>query len=279
MQLHQQILIGFLWIASSMFASTAYSNDIARDIREGREAAGSADGGFLELGLSAIYYDLPITGMTDGERGVGIGIALNGQYEWRGLFIEAMTESERGLTFGYNFGGTDSWQLDLVLSNQHDEISDEIDDELMGLRARKADFMLGMRSTHYFGKSIAQLAVLGDISDRHHGVVLNAAVGRFWQVRNWNLHSVLQLRHRSAKIVDYYVGIREDEANEQFAAYEADAGNEIGLELGLTYPLNEKWILRSTTQFYWLSSELSDSPLARDNNGLTWLTSVTRVFE
>lgn len=270
---------GLLILLFFLLPAPAGATDIAREIRAGSESADLESGGFLELGLAAFYFDIPILGLNEEPDGFGIQVALNGFYEWNGLFVEAMTESERGLILGYNLGGSERWQMDLVLSNQHDEISEDVDDSLEGLRDREFDFMAGVRSTHYFGKSIAQFEFLTDVSDVHNGTIFTASVGRYWQRRNWNFHSILQVKRRSEKVVDYYLGIREDEASDRFPYYKAGGGNEFGFELGLTYPLSEKWVLRSTGQYYHISGELSDSPLATGDDGLMWLTSVARVFQ
>lgn len=278
MTIRSRFFLLALSLAGMLASGWATANDIAREVRAGRDQAASYDGGFLELGLVVEVFSNPLMGLSEEDNGVDIGIALNGEYQWRGLFVEANTESERGLVLGYNLARGERWLLDIIGSNQHDEISEDMDDRLEGLRDRELDFMLGLRSTHYFGSNIFQLEWMRDISDRHEGVAVNASLGKFWQVRNWNVHAILTYRHKSARVMEYYVGVREDEVTDRFSAYSPGAGHISGLEVGITLPLSEKWILRSTAQYFALSDAMSESPLATEDAGGILLTSVTRVF-
>ncbi len=108
--------------------------------------------------------------------------------------------------------------------------------------------------------------------------MVNLSYAKNWQHRNWNFHSLFSLTHRSNKLVDYYLGVREDEVTEVFSLYKAGSGNEFNFEVGLTYPVNENWVLRSTAQYIKLSSDFSESPLAYDDDGAVFLTSLRYVF-
>ncbi len=277
MNLLQKWLLIFVFI-NHFAISVSLASDIARDIREGRGAPQSDDGGYLELGLALAWTKNPIQGLAESEKLLGLSIDINGQYQWKGFFIETISESESGLTLGYNLYAGEHALVDTIVSRLHSEISEDIDDDLDGLRDRDADTMLGLRSTHYYGSNILQVELLGDISNKHKGYIFNASLGKYWQVRNWNLHTILSVRHRSDKLVDYYLGIRGQESTAGFPVYKAGAGNELDLEIGLTYPLKEDWILRATAQYIYLSGELSNSPLAYDNYGIILFNSINYVF-
>jgi outer membrane scaffolding protein for murein synthesis (MipA/OmpV family) len=268
-------LLALLFICAS---NTLLAGDIANDVRQGRTHASGADGGYLDLGLAFVVYKSPVKGLYESEKGGGLGFTINGYYEKNGFFIETQAESESGIGLGYNFFSRHDKQFALLFSSKNGEISDDFDDDLEGLRDRKGDFLSGIRSTFYRRNLIAQLELQADFFGVHEGFMLSSSLGKFWQVRNWNFHSILKLNHRSRKLTDYYVGIRNDEANEKFKPYKAGPSNEWGLELGVTYPLNEKWVFRSTAEYIYVDSAIANSPLAFSHNGAGWLTSINRVF-
>lgn len=264
-----------LFLSSSML----YAGDISRDIRNGGVAP---QGSYhLELGLAVYYLEYPVLGVAERPYEPGIGVVIDGRFQWRRLFIEAMTENERGLTFGVSVIDNEAWSLDLLASNQHNEISEDLNDELDGLADRETDFMLGLRSTLAFENTLAEVEYATDISDTHNGEIFALSLGKFWQIRNFNLHSQIGFRYTSKDITNYYVGIdpQRDIITERFPAYSVDQGsNEYKFEVGVTYPINEKWVLRSTAQSFYYSDEVMDSPLATNNNYLLLLTSISRVF-
>lgn len=264
-----------LFLSSTML----HAGDIARDIRKGGSAP--QEGYHLELGLAAYYLEYPILGVAERAYEPGLGVVIDGRFQWRRLFVEAMTENERGLTFGVSVLQNETWSLDLLASNQHDEVSEDLNDKLDGLADRKADFMLGLRSTLIFENTMAEIEVATDISDTHHGEFFALSLGKFWQIRNLNLHSQIGFRYSSDEITNYYVGIDPDRdaITERFPSYSVDHGTkEYKFEVGATYPINEKWVLRSTVQSFFFSDEVMNSPLATNNNFLLLLTSISRVF-
>src|SRR5512146_1944672 len=83
---------------------------------------------------------------------------------------------------------------------------------------------------------------------------------------------------RSARLNDYYYGVRPDEATPTRPAYEAGAGfnNEIGL-YG-SYHLTERWRLLAGVSATLLSTEIRDSPVVSDRMELTAMAGAAYDF-
>ena len=261
-------------------ARPLFAADIATEVRRGGEVeADTSDGGYLEIGGGLYYIESPIYGIPeDGQKEILPAITINARYQYKGWFAEAFSESQNGLSLGYNAGNSRHWIIDLIGSIQHQELSEEESDKLEGLRSRHSDFMGGARLTGYHGNYVTQLQLLHDISNTHHGYLVDVNAGRGWQIRNWNLHALLGARYRSEKIIDYYLGVRDYEASERFPAYTAEGGMFYTVETGVTYPLAQNWVFSSFMRYTRLPNKLTGSPLIIDNDAFEFLASINFVF-
>lgn len=256
----------------------ATAADIAHEVRQGS----GQTSGFLELGLRTSINRLPIVGLTNSEDDptdtvLGLGVAINGMFEWRGFFTEAIFDSFGGLTLGYRAYQSDRGNFEVVVSNTLATLSADTDG-FESIEDRDADIVGGFRSTLYFPNSILQLSLLSDVSSKHNGLSASAQWGRFWQVRNWNLHAMIGARYFSNQLADYYFGVSADEVSEQTQLYTAGGGTMAELEFGATLPLSEDWIFRSGLQIFRLPDSVFDSPLTLDREAYIFANSISYVF-
>jgi len=268
------VLIITLWSLGRL----AQAADISHEVRQG--AVQSAP--FLELGLRLGAERVPIVGLAGDKddptnTSAGIEVLLNGMFEWRGFFGEVIVESFGGLTFGYRLHQSDSRNFEIVFSNTLPDLTPDTAG-FESIEDRDADLVAGFRSSFYFPKSIVQLSLLGDVSDRHGGFTAAAQWGRFWQVRNWNLHAIAGARFFSENLTDFYFGIRPDEVSELTPLYTAGSGLMTELEFGATLPLSQDWIFRSSVQFFRLPDAIVDSPLTLGRSAYVFSNSINYVF-
>ena len=119
---------------------------------------------------------------------------------------------------------------------------------------------------------------LTDISRTHYGELFSLKLARHWQYRNWNFHGIVGATYRSQEIADYYYSIDASEASEKYPEYEAPAGMSYVSELGATYPLSEKWVLRGFIRRIDLDKNANDSPLILDDRSEMIATAISYVF-
>lgn len=257
----------WVFILCALYSLGASAGEIARDIRIGNGGDYTQqDGGYADIGFGIQANSGPmIKGDEDGD--IGLAVNLNMGYQWHGFFVEALSDSEKGLVFGYNALNTPNWSLDVVLGPEHDEITEEEYKDLAPLRDRKFDLTAGVRATGYYGNNILQLQLRNEIlTNRHNGHSASLTAGRSWQIRNANLHALVGYHYASQEVVDYYVGVRSEEASSEFPQYTAGATNTFSSELGLTYPINETWILRSKITAIRFDEEFAHSPIMVDKD-------------
>ncbi len=258
------------------FTQQAFAGEISRDIRSGASPeTPQGDGGYADLGFGIEANSGPkLKGSGSGE--VDLSLNLNIGYQYQGYFVEALSDSQFGLVLGYNALNTQHWTLDVVLGPENNEITGKEYDELTSLRDRHVDLTAGIRATGYFGHSIIQLQLRNEIlTNLHNGYSASLTAGRSWQIRNANMHALVSYQHSSSATVDYYFGVRGKEASLEFPQYSASASNIFNSEIGLTYPVNETWILRTKLTASRIDKSISDSPLMQNHKQNLFYSAIT----
>lgn len=258
-----------------MSSISVLAADIARDVRVGGVAASSRNGGFLEAGIGLFSSKDPVRGEEDEQ---GIGVLLSGRYQWHGLFIETIEHSVNTLSLGYNLWNNNHWSLDIIGTSINSEIITDDNKALEGLRKRKSDFLFGGRASGYYGNYVFQLQAVEDASGAHGGIITSLEGGRHWQKRNWNFHTLLGIQHHSQQVVNYYLGIRPDEASATLPEYHTGSGSFFTAEIGVTYPISEHWVFRSTAHYAQLSDNLNRSPIISSKHFNHLSTTLSYVF-
>jgi MipA family protein len=270
------------FIMMSLLAPALWAADLSADIRKGAGDPHAGDGNYLELGFSIGVINTPFYAMAPdieaGKYELSGSLDVNFHYQYKDFFVEAFSQSLEQFTLGYNFADGEHWALDLVALEQHEEISKDINDDLEGIKKRRADYMFGPRGTGYFGNYIVQLHALTDISETHGGQVYSLKFARHWQYKNWNFHGIISESYRSGRVVDYYFSVQPEDATEKFYAFDADAGFIHTFELGATYPLSQKWVFRGLLRHVELERQWVGSPLVVQGYGDLLITSFSYVF-
>ncbi len=260
-----------LWTLVSQSARAA---DIARDLRAGREDETIENDGYLEVSFSGILNEMPIPGA---DQLVGT-IGLGGHYRFKRFFVDVHAESYNQAQTGINAYSGDVWSIDFLAAVSEHGVDSELNRELKLFTERGSAVMLGARATGYNGPYIFQFEVLSDVSNVHDGQLVTATFGRTWLYQNWNFHALIGARYESNQSLDYQFGIDPEEATEIYPVYEAGAGTTFVTEFGVTYPLNQYFILKSTGRWWELPSAVVKSPFIEDDSYLTWSNSITFVY-
>lgn len=252
----------------------AFAADISRDVRAGREDESIENDGYLEISVSAILNEMPIPGSDHLVGKIGLG----GHYRYKRFFVDAHAESYNQFQFGLNAYSGDVWSVDVLAATSEHGVDSELNRKLEEFTDREAASYLGLRATGYNGPYIFQFEALNDVSDVHGGTLVTATAARQWLYRNWNFHALLGARFESAAALDYQFGIDLDEATSIYPAYEADSGTTFVSEIGVTYPINQHFIFKSTGRWWELPSAVVGSPIITNDSYLTFSTSITFVY-
>jgi|GEM_PF-644798 len=266
----------------ALLIPSVWAGDLSTDVRKGADNPHAGDGNYVELGMTlnaenSPFYGIP-EGATKGETKYNVSLDLNVHWQYKGWFMEGFSQSLESFTLGYNFADGDHWSLDAVALEQHPELSAKVSSDLKGIKTRKGDYMFGVRATGYIDNYILQLHALTDISDVHNGQVLSIKMAQHWQYKNWNFHAIAGVSYRSERVANYYYSVQPEDANEKFPEFEANAGFTQTAEFGATYPISQKWVLRSLIRFVELDHQWVGSPLIVSGHGSLTMMSLSYVF-
>jgi MipA family protein len=275
-------LVFGLGLGLALLPMVAVAGDLGSAVRKGAGSPSDADGNYLEVGVNANLSTNPVYGVPEGNTDNKIMGEIASDVNWRAQhkhwFVEVFSQGINSLTLGYNFFSTDTWSLDMIGINQHGELNGKYFKDLKGYKARHADFMTGPRAMAYFDNYILQLTALTDASNAHNGQIYSANIARFWQQKNWNFHAILGASYHSRKVMDYYLTVTPDDATEKFMAFEAEAGYMGIVEIGVTYPISQKWVFRGFLRHVELDHQWTGSSIIMSDHGDVLSTSISYVF-
>lgn len=220
--------------------------------------AGTASPSSWALGVGAITFDKAYTGI-DREY-----LALPFvQYENRWLSIA-------GPQVGFKLLSLDpapahTLNLDLVVrydGSGYDD--DDIDDTpiLAGMRERKSGVWAGARIEWKSRWVDVSAEALGDASGNSKGKRFNLGVERTWHIgERVTITPRVTASWQDDKYVDYYYGVRADEARAGRAAYRGESGVNAELGLRAMYMFDRRHSILVDLEVSRLADGIKDSPL------------------
>jgi outer membrane protein len=267
-----------------------YAGDIGDEVRGTESGSTNKNGGFLELGVSAVFdRESRMRGCTENadESHLNRGLSISAGYRYKRVFIEASESGFDGLNMGVTLFENDRWNVDLLLANIAGNITVESDEpppptteteRSLAILDRDSIFIAaGTRVTGYFGDNIVQLRLVSDWYG-NNGILGSARVGRRWQRGNWNVQAIAGLRYNSAEINNYTYGISSAEQSERFAQYTAGDAWIPELELSASLPVKENWLYSTRLRYRHYPSSVTNSPIMENDSDVILSTGIHYVF-
>lgn len=175
----------------------------------------------------------------------------------------------RGVRGGAVLWREDGWELGPFLQVRFD-----------GYDADKSDFLAGMDDREFsvdagFGASWRndkvgqiELSAATDLLGRSGGHELELSYTALFRAGGFTFIPALAAKWQSDHLVDYYYGVREEEALPGRPAYEGDSAFVPELSLLVSRRLGKHWSLFGRVGHSWLPGEIRDSPIV-DASGRT----------
>ena len=189
--------------------------------------------------------------------------------------------------FGYQLLVKDNWQIDIIAKGymsgyrpsdliEHQDANEEL---FLGLSQRNDTVGIGLRYSGYFDNAIFTV----DIASAHaeadiNGLIIDSFYSYLLPYRNWDIYLGAGLTYYDQALVDYYIGIDENEANKNRPQYTADKNFRGQLEIYAQHPISSNWSFNAgiTQSFY--SKEIKRSPLVDKNKTTQVMIGVLYVF-
>lgn len=152
---------------------------------------------------------------------------------------------------------------------------------LDGYQAKDSPFLTGMddRDFSLDGGLAAQwtnpkvgqveLAVATDLLGRSHGEEVQLSYTALVKRFGWTFIPSVSVQWQNEALLDYYYGVRQNEALPGRPAYTAGSAVTPQFLLLATHPLGEHWNIYTYLGYSWLPSEITDSPIVDEDSRAT----------
>ncbi len=209
------------------------------------------------FGALAIQRDAPYRGYDEGLFVVPL-LRFEGERAWL-----------RGTRGGYTVVREGGFELNPFLQVRFDGYDAEESDFLAGMEDREFSIDAGLAAS-WRDDDIGQFELSGatDLLDRSGGHELELSYTALFRAGGFTFVPSAALKWQSEDLVDYYYGVRADEALPGRPAYRADAAMTPELALIASRRFAGNWSLYGRVGYSWLPSEISDSPIV-DGDGRT----------
>ncbi len=184
----------------------------------------------------------------------------------------------RGAMAGYRLLADDSWALDATGQWRFDGYEPDDSDDLDGMHERHMTVDAGAALSLFGDWGTAKLSFLNDILSQHDGQELRLTYSKTFEGDKISTTPFVGLSWLSGDLIDYYYGVRSDEAQAGRAAYNAGDGVNWLAGVATNYQLDEQWSLFGSISYEWLNSEITDSPIVDDDYKISILAGAMYKF-
>jgi len=135
------------------------------------------------------------------------------------------------------------------------------DGQVFPVGRRHTTYLAGPEWMFRYRDFIGQLNALYEVTGRHHGYEVHAAVSAPLLQAQQSLIVNAGWTWKSAAAVDYYYGVKN--------FYRADAAFNPFIKLSYSLPLSERWTLTAFVHYEYLDDAIVDSPIVSDREVVT----------
>lgn len=146
------------------------------------------------------------------------------------------------------------------------------------LESRSFTFFGGLEVFYYARLGFLKLAYAHDMFNVHNGDTAHISWNYDLAIDQWVFDIALRADWKSAKVIQYYYGVRQSENSYWSQQYTASSGWNTGMELTTRYIINEQWNILMAYRYAALSDEITDSPLVNEDNSQSYFVGATYRF-
>ena len=151
-------------------------------------------------------------------------------------------------------------------------------DALAGMAERKPSFDAGMGFNHSAAWGVLDLVLLTDITGTHDGFEARATYQHPFMIDRWLLAPAIGMKWQDASLVDYYYGVRADEAGVGRPAYAGDDAANFFAEMSVGYVFSERIDIMVTLEAIRFDDSISNSPVVDRRNQTSIITALLYKF-
>ena len=158
--------------------------------------------------------------------------------------------------------------------------TDDVNDpQLRRLHSRQMSAMAGVNAEYKADWGIVAASVQREVSG--HGGGLESSLHYSYPIQAGRCTWVPRVGvvHSSARLLDYYYGISNEEAlRSGLADYTPGSATSPSLQIAVSTPLGSKWRATGVVANQWFGDAVKDSPMTRDGSQTSAFLSLMRAF-
>ena len=147
-----------------------------------------------------------------------------------------------------------------------------------GMEDRDFSYAAGFGLNYSTGSWVYSLSTNADILGKFDGYQASASVGKRFRINNVMIEPSIGVNYQDSNYVDYYYGVRPEEATAFRSAYNGDSA--VNTEVRVA--VSTRQFLGGMTRFEigatFFDDSISDSPLTDDDTALSAMLVYTRFF-
>lgn len=158
--------------------------------------------------------------------------------------------------------------------------TDDVNDpQLRRLHSRQMSAMVGINADYSADWGAIAASVKREVSGHGGGVESSLHYSYPIQVGRFTWVPRVGVVHSSARLLDYYYGISDEEAlRSGLAAYKPGSATSPSLQIAVSTPLGTKWRATGVVANQWFGDAVEDSPMARRSSQTSAFISLMRAF-
>ncbi|MGZ9899114.1 MipA/OmpV family protein [Shewanella gaetbuli] len=134
------------------------------------------------------------------------------------------------------------------------------------LESRRFTLFGGVEGFYYLPWGFLKAAYGHDMFNVHNGDIAHFSWNYGYAINQWVFDFTLKTDWKSAKVIQYYYGVRQSENEYWSQQYKASSGWDSGVELTTRYIINQHWDALLALRYNMFSDAIKNSPLVNENN-------------
>jgi len=194
-----------------------------------------------------------------------------------GIFY--MRWSRGGIYFLGEKSDTLSWGVSLTAQPRPFGYKASDSPTLRGMDERKNTLEGGLAfSASYKNRSYIEIMLLTDLLDKYDSWILRTEIGDEYTLGKFTFYPSLVLMYESQQFLNYYYGVKTNEATQTRRAYTTGDGFEIGAQTYIKYPLSGALSVLVNLRADIIPKTAQNSPIVEDNYIYSGLFSLIYTF-
>jgi outer membrane protein len=241
-------------IAGLLLCSTLASPGTA-EAQDAQEAQKERPGWRWGLGVGGIAQDLGYKGQDGDARLVPI------------IYAESDRFFLMGPRAGWRFVQSDRFTLSAVANYRFDGYDSNDSRALEGMDDRDGSLDAGVELQYRADFGTLTFSAVTDTLDKSSGQEVSLRYGYPFSLARGTVSPFIESAWLSDDLVDYYYGVRPEEAREGRPAYRPDSTFNTTLGVNGTWLFDRRHLVFLNAGYQWLGSEIEDSPIMNADAG------------